>query len=68
MLKTKCQDSYEKLVCQVYQTRNEDFVGKMFNQVFWKVRWKFEFHTKFNPNNYKHCDIGLQAKYTHGIT
>jgi hypothetical protein len=37
MLKTKCQDSYEKLACQVYQARNEDFVGKMSNQVFWKV-------------------------------
>ncbi len=43
MLKKKCQHSYEKLFCQVYQVRNEDFACKKSNQTLWKDRWKFEF-------------------------
>jgi hypothetical protein len=47
--------------------RNEQFACKTLDQVLWKDWWRFVFHVRLDPNNYKCCDIGLWTKYTCGI-
>lgn len=40
-------------------------------QIFWSNTleglMKNRFHAKFDPNNFRHCDVGLWTKYIYGI-
>jgi hypothetical protein len=36
-------------------------------QTFWKHVHRFMFCNRFDPNNFRNCDFGLQTKYKLGI-
>ncbi len=55
------------MACQVYLTRNAHFVCKTFDQALLKDQWRFLFHAKLHPTNYRYCDVELQTKHTNAI-